>query len=166
MNARVIPRAAAIISLALALVGCSPIGVPAPTGGPTPTSDGGEPSVVITCFYADGSPAGTFTRLEEAWASTNYVRIDWCEAQAAASDRLELTDDQAQAARVAQAGLPDEDLVTAFLRTLAACVRIAPDGEHGMATQPTTILQATLVLCPEAPHAELVRAELEARSGG
>jgi hypothetical protein len=155
-----------MILLVLVLAACSPMGDTAPTRSPAPSLGEGEPDVLLTCFYADGSQAGTFTRLEEAWASTNYVRIDWCEGQASGSRELELTEVQAEAARAAQAGLPDEDLVTLYLRTLAACVRIAPDGEHGMATQPTSILEATLLLCPEAPHSGLIQAELQARSDG
>ncbi|MFD4422209.1 hypothetical protein ACFWN7_12010 [Agromyces sp. NPDC058484] len=170
-------RRGMIALLALALVGCaSPAGIdgtrsPTPTTTPstttaptTPPPPGGdEARFLIECFYPDGSAVGTFTRLEEAWASTNYVRIDHCEARVAASGTLELSDEEQAVAAVAEAGLPGEDPTELFLRTLAACVRVVPEGTQGIATYPTSILQAALELCPEAPHAGLMQDELGTR---
>jgi hypothetical protein len=121
---------------------------------------------LITCFYPDGTEVATFTRLEEAWASTNYVRIDHCEASVGASEGFELTEDEAAVADVAVAGLPDEDPTELYLQTLAACVRIPPQGDQGVGTYPDSILEAALELCPEAPHAGIIQQELAARSGG
>lgn len=134
---------------------------------PLPDSaDGVDSRFLITCFYPDGTEVATFTRLEEAWASTNYVRIDYCEASTGASDGFELTDEEAAVADVAAAGLPDEDPTELYLQTLAACVRIPPEGGHGVGTYPDSILESALVLCPEAPHAGIIQQELAARSGG
>ncbi|MDQ0576857.1 hypothetical protein [Agromyces albus] len=163
--------------LMLSLMGCAgsvgPVETPPPppttttTSPPTasPTSSPGddEPRVLIECFYPDGSEVATFTRLEEAWASTNYVRIDHCEARAAEPDEFELSDEEAEVASVAEADLPGEDATELFLLTLAACVRLTPEGDRGMASRPTSILEAALVLCPEAPHAGLIETELGTR---
>ncbi len=163
----------AVALLALALTGCMPGGAtPAPSGPPTATSSpsapagGDEARFLITCFYPDGSEVATFTRLEEAWASTNYVRIDHCEATVGAPDGFELSDEEAAVAEVAAAGLPDDDSTELYLQTLAACVRIPPDGDHGMSTYPDSVLEAALVLCPEAPHAGLIEEELATGSSG
>ena len=128
--------------------------------------DGVDSRFLITCFYPDGTEVATFTRLEEAWASTNYVRIDHCEASIGASDGFELSEEEAAVADVAAAGLPDEDPTELYLQTLAACVRIAPEGDRGVGTYPDSILEAALELCPEAPHAGIIQQELAARSGG
>lgn len=174
-SALAVPVGLALLSLAA--TGClsgpsSPATTPppsvtvAPTASPSESPGRDEPRFLVTCFYPDGREVATFTRLEEAWASTNYVRIDRCEAAVAASDGFELTDSETAVAQVAAAGLPDEDLTELFLRTLAACVRTPPDGDYGVGTYPDPILEAALVLCPEAPHAVIMREELAAGSGG
>ena len=179
---------AAIALLAVVLVGCAPAGpekssTPLPSvsatasaepsddatstdGEESPPADeapppAGDGSVLITCFYPDGSEVGTFSRLEEAWASTNYVRIDNCEATA--SGGLELSEGEQTVADVAVVDLPDSDPTEAYLETLAACVRLSPDG---LAAAPTSVLDATTLLCPEAPHAGLIQNELSARGSG
>lgn len=153
----------ALTLLVLSLVGCAGNETPDETRSPTSSPDADEPRVLIDCFYPDGSEVATFTRLEEAWASTNYVRIDRCEARPAEPGDFELSDEEAEVASVAAADLPGEDPTELFLRTLAACVRIAPEGDRGMASQPTSILEAAVVLCPEAPHAGLIETELGTR---
>lgn len=180
MTTRVTPAHAAMLLLVLMLAACASNAGTEPTPGaspsspapsspapsspmPSPTSVDGALRVLITCFYPDGSEVGTFTRLEEAWASTNYVRIDRCEAAPGPSGDVELTDEEESVAEIAAADLPDEDPADLFLRTLAACVRIPSAGEQAIANQPTSLLEATLALCPEAPQAGLVEAELETR---
>ncbi|MGC5225460.1 hypothetical protein ACPW96_23085 [Micromonospora sp. DT81.3] len=64
---------------------------------------------------------------------------------------------------VAAAGLPEEDPTDVYLRVLAACVRLSPEGDRGLSGQPAVILQAALVLCPEAPRAGLMEMELATR---
>jgi hypothetical protein len=166
---------AAAVLMALALAGCATGGAATPPppaspstspSSPSDSPDGADSRFLITCFYPDGTEVATFTRLEEAWASTNYVRIDHCEASVGASDGFELTEEEAAAADVAADGLPDEDPTELYLQTLAACVRIPPDGDHGVGTYPDPILEAALGLCPEAPHAGIIQQELAARSGG
>ena len=175
MTVRVTPaHGAMLLFIALLLTACAADGgtyptasptpsTPSPSPSPTPTSDDAEPRVLITCYYPDGSEVGTFTLLEEAWASTNYVRIDRCEAASGPSGDIELTDEEESVAEIAAADVADEDLVDLFLETLAACVRIPSAGEQAIANQPTSLLEATLALCPEAPQAGLVEAELETR---
>jgi hypothetical protein len=151
----------AMILLSLALAGCAPNGAPPATESTTPPPV--EARVLIECFYPDGTEAGTFTRLDEAWASTNYVRIDHCQAQAVDPDDFELSRTEAAVAGVAAGGATSADPAELFLSTLAACVRIAPEGEYSMASQPTSILEAALMLCPDAPHAGLIDSELRTR---
>lgn len=158
-------HATVLLALAMcALTGCMPV-TPAPsstTGSPS-TSPGREPPrFLITCFYPDGSEVRVFTDLDEAWASTNYVRIDYCDAAVAEPDQFVLTDEETAVADVAAAGLPGADPTDLYLRALAACVRIPPGGDHGLATYPVPILEAALTLCPEAPHAGLMEKQLPA----
>lgn len=129
-----------------------------PTGGP-------GAGVLIECFDAEGTEIATFTRLEEAWASTNYTRIDHCEARVDPSGRFELTDEERAIAAIAKDDLPEDDATELFLRTLAACVRVPMGGDEGIATYPSSILEAVLRLCPEAPHAGLIESELATREG-
>jgi hypothetical protein len=169
--------AVAFMALALALAGCLPYagpgGSPAPVPSPTaptvepspsgrPPAGGDDPRFLITCFYPDGSEVATFTRLEEAWASTNYVRIESCDAAVADPSRFELSSEEQAIAEVAAADVPDEDPTELYLQTLAACVRLSPEE---LASEPTSILEATVLLCPEAPHAGLIQQELTARPG-
>ncbi|MGW4929396.1 hypothetical protein ACWEOH_09600 [Agromyces sp. NPDC004153] len=163
---------AAIALLTVVLVGCAPAGS---GGSPTPSSttpaESTEPSqstpssdgsgIRITCFYPDGTEVGTFSRLEEAWASTNYVRIDSCEATASGDG--ELSEEQQAVADVAAADLPGVDPTDAYLATVAACVRLNADD---LAGAPSSVLEATTLLCPEAPQAGLIQDELAARGSG
>ncbi|MBT2517840.1 hypothetical protein J7E29_10375 [Streptomyces sp. ISL-90] len=153
----------ALALLMLSLAGCAGNASPDETPSPTSSPGADEPRVLIECFYPDGSEVATFTRLEEAWASTNYMRIDHCEARAAEPDDFELSDKEEEVAKVAEPGLPGEDPTELFLRTLAACVRIAPEGDDGIASQPTSILEAAIELCPESPQAGLIETELGTR---
>ena len=157
--------------MVLVLLGCASPERPeaTPNTSPTPTTSAPTmldeaPRFVIDCAYPDGSSVGTFTRLEEAWASTNYVRIDHCDARAT-SDDVELTREEQAIAVIAARDLAGEPPVDLFLRALAACVRIAPDAAEGIDTYPTSLLEATLDLCPEAPHAQLIVTELGTRGG-
>lgn len=159
--------------LAAALVGCGPqtatdpssSASPSPsrsaTSLPSPTDDAAR--VLIDCVGTDGLVLGTFTRLEEAWASTNYVRIDHCTASAATDEPIVLTSIEESIAETAAVDLPDAEPVELFLLTLATCVRVSPTSTQGLTTLPLSLLRATLELCPEAPHAGLVEDELEAR---
>lgn len=116
---------------------------------------------LITCVAPDGAEIATFTRLEEAWASTNYLRIDHCDALTT-RDGVELTVEERDVAKTASVDLPDEDPLELFLQTLATCVRVST-GPDGMTALPTSLIRATLELCPEAPQAGLLDAELSSR---
>ncbi len=158
------------LGLAVTLVGCAPEAgtdvspsATSPSATPVP-SPSDEVRFLIECVGLDGSVIGPFTRLEEAWASTNYVRIDHCTASGATSQPIELTPEEASIAETASADLPDEDPVDLYLLTLATCVRVAPTSTQPLSTMPTSLLRATLELCPDAPHSGLVQDELEARS--
>ena len=155
--------------LTIVLVGCAPqstSGSPTPTQtqAPSPSATAEGPRFLIECVGLDGNPIGTFTRLEEAWASTNYVRIDHCTATSATAEPVELTAEEESIARTAASDLPDEDAVDLFLWTLATCVRVAPESAEGLSTLPTSLLNAALELCPEAPHAGLIEDELGTRT--
>jgi len=159
---------AAGVVLAGVLVGCTPPAAtdPSPSASAIPTATQEDARFLIGCVAEDGSTIGTFTRLEEAWASTNYLRIDHCEASAATDGPLELTPAEERIAETAAADLPDEDPVNLFLWTLATCVRVAPSSAQGLPTLPPSLLRAALELCPDAPHAGLMTDELEARGQG
>lgn len=180
-------------ALTMNLVGCVPApnpgDSPSATASPSPTPDGSQsatdspptasddsasttesspptadgPRFLIECVGPEGTAIGPFTGLEEAWASTNYVRIDHCVASSGTGEPIELTAEEDSIASTAAADLPDDDPADLYLWTLATCVRVAPTSEEGLATLPTSLLRATLELCPEAPHAGLVEAELQAR---
>lgn len=137
-----------------------------PSSISTPSASDVTSHALIDCVTSDGSTAGPFTRLEEAWASTNYVRIDSCTAAVESGADVALTPEEARVAETAAADLPDEDRVQLFLRTLASCVRIPATGDEGLTGLPASLLRATVELCPDAPQAGLIGAELEARQQG
>lgn len=158
--------------IAAVLVGCavqpgagvSPTSpVTSSTGGPSSPSVSDVPRFRLECLGIDGRALGPFTRLEEAWASPNYVRIDNCTASARVPGSVELTSDEESVAEIAAADLPDKDPVDLFLWTLATCVRVTPTSTESLAGLPTSLLQAALELCPEAPHIGLMEAELDTR---
>ena len=90
-------RARAWGRLAATLAGCAPerehgcLAVGHVAVGNAGAIAADEPRFLIECVGPDGSVIGPFTRLEEAWASTNYVRIDHCAASSATSQPVELT---------------------------------------------------------------------------
>lgn len=162
-------RAAALtvaIAIASALAGCAsqpaPTPTVSPTVSPTPTDEPDEPRFIIECVGVDGTEIGPFTRLEEAWASTDYVRIDECEAHTA-SDDVELTAQEEDIATTAAEDVPGSSPTELFLQVLAACVRV-PDEE--LTELPDSMLSAALELCPEAPQAGQLSAELDEREQG
>jgi hypothetical protein len=158
--------AALAVLLIASLAGCMPQPPDSSPSGPaaSPSRSASEPRFLIECVDQNGAVIGTFTRLEEAWASTNYVRIDHCTASGAAGQAIELTPEEESVARTAAADLPDEGPANLFLLTLATCVRVAPTSQQGLSTLPTSLLHASLELCPDAPHAGLMEDELESRT--
>lgn len=166
--------AVATLAFAVTLGGCAPqtggevtpspsrASTSTPTLPSTPTADAG-PRFLIECVGTDGAVLGVFSSLEEAWASTNYVRIDHCTASQAPPGSHVLTSTELAVAEAAAGGASGADLMEQFLWTLATCVRVPLDGIRGLTVLPTSLLQAVLELCPEAPHAGLVEDELESR---
>jgi hypothetical protein len=165
---------ALMLALSAAVAGCAPLAGPDTSASATPTpsatatasasasADG--PRYVIECVDPEGGEIGAFTRLEEAWASTNYLRIDGCVATSATGSALELTAEEEAIARTAAADLPDEEPADLFLMTLATCVRVTATSAEPLTALPTSLLQAALELCPDAPHAGLMEDELQTRS--
>ncbi|GAA1819182.1 hypothetical protein [Agromyces neolithicus] len=156
----------AAMTLALTLVGCttqSGEGVMSTTPTAAAPTDRDEPRFLIDCVDDGLGEVVTFARLEEAWASTDYLRLHACTAYPATGEPIELTPPEELVAETAAADLPGEDLVSLFALALATCVRVTPDSEPGIADVPTSILRAALELCPEAPHAGLLDAELQTR---
>ncbi len=158
MTLRRIAGVGAGLALALGLLGCAGQPDASPTPTVSPTADD-EPRFLVTCVDAEGAELGIFTRLEEAWASPNYVRIEDCEASAAAG--VELTADEAAIAEVATD--VDGDAVARYLRVLETCVRVTAETAETLEAAPTSLLEAALELCPDAPHAGLMDAELQTR---
>ncbi|MCU1634825.1 MAG: hypothetical protein JWQ68_64 [Cryobacterium sp.] len=170
-NRNPVASAALVIVIALALTGCDREGggsASAPSGSVTDgdaegPGSSGDPSraaeLLIECFYPDGASLGTFASLMETWASTNYLKIEYCEAHYADGPPVALTDKEKAATDAAAAGIPDAgDPADLLLRVVAACTRIgSEDGAGGFSSTPVSILQGALVLCPEAPQAGIIR---------
>lgn len=129
-----------------------------PIGTPIPTPGGEEPvRYLIRCFAADGRPLGTFSSLDEVWASTNYMQIDYCEATFAGDEPMTLGEEEVAIAEIAASGLAEpQDLAELYLEAVAACTRVSEDGPYGLTTIPDAILVAALTLCPEAPQAQVI----------
>lgn len=164
------------------LVGCTAAGPGASTGSPTDSAAPSGPATPepnasqgtgtqnsgleppegddrfnLSCYFPDGSSAGEFSSLAETWASTNFVRFDYCVATYLGPEPFTLSADEASIASIAAAGLPDEPETELYLRTLATCARVAPgDGPHGVASYPEPILEAAIHLCPKAPQAGII----------
>lgn len=116
------------------------------------------------CFASDGRQLGDFQSLAETWASSNYLRIEYCEARYVGPEPLALTLEEEAVAEVA-APATDGDLEQAFLETLAACTRLgASTGENSIEGTSLPILQATQELCPQAPQADLIANHVEEAS--
>lgn len=110
----------------------------------------------LRCFAEDGRQLGDFDSLAVTWASSNYLKIEYCDARYVGPEPLALTLEEAAVAEIAALGVDGEpgDL---FLQTYAACTRLgADDGEHSISGTPVSILEATLTLCPQAPQSGLI----------
>ncbi|MEO6826812.1 MAG: hypothetical protein ABI255_04260 [Microbacteriaceae bacterium] len=122
-----------------------------------PTQPEGDDRFSLSCSFPDGRSAGEFSSLKAAWASTNFVRFDYCVASYVGPQPFTLDATEASVAEVAAAQLPDEPETELYLRALATCARVAPgDGPRGVASYPKPILEAALQLCPKAPQAGII----------
>lgn len=163
---------ALILATILALGGCG-------TGGPTEeTSSPATPRASLTtaeptpaqtpdrfhikCYSNTGDLPGTFTRLDQTWASTNYMQIEHCVAVAAAPGPLNLTAEETAITNTAARQLDNPGTeAELYLRIVAVCTRVgSEDGPYGFSSIPVPVLQAALSLCPEAPQANIIRDRL------
>jgi hypothetical protein len=104
--------------------------------------------------------------LDETWASTNFVRFDYCTAAFIGGQPHALTRAEHAIATDAARNLPNESLTAIFLDVLGSCARIPPgEGPHGVASHPAPILKAALQLCPHAPQSALIRQQLKQAEG-
>jgi len=132
-----------------------------PDGG---GSEGGGQGYALSCVTEDGPLAVQYSRLEEVWSSSNYLRMLYCEATWG-SEPYEMTDEQREVAAIA-AGPDREPTATDYLTVVAACTRLGEtDGPHSIEGASTSVLEAAVMLCPEAPQADLMRARLGAEAG-
>jgi hypothetical protein len=121
-----------------------------------------DPRFRFGCVGSDGRVLGDFSRLEEVWASTDYLRTQYCTARFVGSQPFVLTPSEAQAARIAAGGVEDPSPAI-YLKVLEVCTRLgAEDGPHSIPGTPAPILKASLEVCPEAPQAGLVESWLVA----
>jgi hypothetical protein len=117
------------------------------------------------CYTADGRLVSDSTRLEAVWASTEYVRTDHCLASYAGPPPFELTAEEEVVASVAaDGGTPTPTL---YLDVLEACSRLGADsGDHSIDGTATSVLQASLLVCPKGPQAGLIQEQLAAMQEG
>lgn len=161
----------------ITLAGCTTTNSVDPSRTPTPsvaTAAPGESNAQTTrttalayrleCFFPDGTSAGSFSSLNETWASTNFVRMDYCTASFHNAPPSSITHDDVspevyEAISTAASELPSErTMAQVFLDIYAACARVSPgDGPHGVASHQIPVLRATLKVCPKAPGAGIVR---------
>jgi hypothetical protein len=138
------------------------------TAAPAPSDDaegeGEGEGYVLSCVTEDGPLPVQYSRLEEVWSSSNYLRMLFCEATPRGSGPYEMTAEQLEVARVA-VGSDREPTGEDYLAVVAACTRLGePDGPRSIEGAPASVLEAALLVCPEAPQADLMRARLaEAR---
>lgn len=106
------------------------------------------------CSFLQG-PALDYSRLEEVWASTQYLRITSCEVDYIRPGAHSLTLKESAIVQVAEdAGLVVEDRAAAYLTILATCTRIPPGTLAGrLAELGAPMITAALALAPEAPQA-------------
>lgn len=157
------------LAVPLILAGCFtpsaevPSVAPSPSSSQSPSALTDQPRFIIECVGPGGRAVGPFTSLEDAWASPDYVRIDSCTASAAAGESLELSPEEQVIAEIAAVDLAAESLEELYATTLATCVRVTPTSSVPLKSLPTSLLEAANALCPQAPHAGLIEAELMQR---
>jgi hypothetical protein len=95
------------------------------------------------------------TRLEQVWASPQYVRITDCVVRYVGAETFELTADESAVVGVAEAaGAVVDDRRALYLLILAASTRIDPASlDARLAELGRPVVMASLALAPEAPQA-------------
>jgi hypothetical protein len=138
-------------------------GASADEAAPDGFSTDSEVRFRMSCYAAtDGRPLGSFSSLDAVWASSNYLRAEYCDAQYVGTEPFTLTGTEAAIADIAVSGLENPgDPTEVYLEVLAACTRLGADaGPNSISGTPDPVLEATLSLCPEAPQANLIREQL------
>jgi hypothetical protein len=166
---RPLGASALILITILALGGCGTGGPTGETSSPAtarPSLTTEEPTrtqtpvrFLIKCYSNTGDLLGTFTRLDQTWASTNYMQIGHCVAVAVAQGPLKLTAEEATIANTAASQVDNPGTeAEVYLKIVAVCTRVgSEDGPYGFSSIPVPVLQAALLLCPEAPQANIIR---------
>ncbi|MDQ0576858.1 hypothetical protein QFZ29_003081 [Agromyces albus] len=103
------------------------------------------------------------TRLEQVWASPQYMRITDCAVRYVGAETFELTADESAVVDVAEAaGAVVDDRRALYLLILAASTRIDPASlDAKLAELGRPVVLASLALAPEAPQAAQFGAWLE-----
>jgi hypothetical protein len=125
---------------------------------PDPSGLPDEPRFRFDCTTVDGRTLQPLTSLDEVWAAPDYLQVASCSVSPLGSVAALMPMEEA-AAEVAAPGTSDPLTVVEAL--LATCTRLTP-GE-GPDTLPSPTLRGALIICPDAPHADLLRDELTSR---
>ncbi|WP_420359007.1 hypothetical protein, partial [Ornithinimicrobium kibberense] len=116
------------------------------------------PRFRFDCATIDGRSLPPLTSLDEVWAAPDYLQIESCAVLLLGADPGLLPTEEA-AVEVAAPETSDPLVVVEDL--LSTCTRLPPEG--GPHTLPSPTLRAALIICPDAPHADLMRDELASR---
>lgn len=103
------------------------------------------------------------TRLEQVWASPQYMTITDCIVRYIGAETFELTADESAVVDIAEAaGAIFDDRRALYLSILAASTRIDPAAlDAKLAVLGRPVVMASLALAPEAPQAAQFGAWLE-----
>jgi hypothetical protein len=117
----------------------------------------------FNCTDMDGQKIGTFSSLDEVWASTRYMRIANCDVAYVGGTPHILTPEEESAVQVAlAAGAPAEDKFALFLRILKASTRTNPrELEARLSEIGVPVVKGALALAPMAPQAILLERWLQ-----
>ncbi|MEV7604686.1 hypothetical protein AB0N65_04520 [Paenarthrobacter sp. NPDC089322] len=112
----------------------------------------------FTCTAADGSLIGTFSSLEEVWASTRYMHITDCRVAYVGSGPHVLTAEETAAVNAAvAAGAPSGQPSELCLRIIRASTRTDHRTlDASLAAYGVPVVKGSLTLAPLAPQAVLL----------
>lgn len=138
------------------------VSAPVPAATPVVTTPAAPVSpITFTCQGAvvsgGGTPQGTFRSLDEVWAAPD--QFQFCNIEVAASyipAGVEI-----EAANLYRQFVPDETDVGALKTMLGICSESDSASVDEVLRWQQVVLQGALLLCPNAPHAGLIRAGAE-----
>jgi hypothetical protein len=136
----------------------SPSPPPSTSVEPDPSGLPDEPRFRFDCTTVDGRILQPLTSLDEVWASPDYLEVASCSVSPLGADPALMPTEEA-AAEVAAPGASDPLTVVEVL--LATCTRLT--SAEGPDALPSRTLKGALIICPHAPHADLLRDELTSR---